>query len=107
MADSNFVDYVRFCRSGHGGPGSRHFRREKFAPKAIDGGDGGRGGHVILRGNAGMAASAPKMQSIYMPEAWWIAGGASQGPRSSSRGGLILDVPLGTVADARPAKSSK
>ena len=50
---SNFVDYVKiFCRSGNGGAGSKHFRREKFEPKGgPDGGDGGRGGHIILRGN--------------------------------------------------------
>jgi GTP-binding protein len=53
MSGSNFVDYVKiFCRSGKGGAGSTHFHREKFIPKGgPDGGDGGRGGHVILRGN--------------------------------------------------------
>lgn len=53
MASENFVDYVKiFCKSGNGGGGSRHFRREKYIPKGgPDGGDGGRGGHVILKGN--------------------------------------------------------
>ena len=53
MAGSNFVDYVKiFCRSGNGGAGSAHLHREKFIPKGgPDGGDGGRGGHVILKGN--------------------------------------------------------
>jgi len=53
MSESNFVDYVKiYCRSGKGGRGSSHFRREKYIPKGgPDGGDGGRGGHVILRGN--------------------------------------------------------
>ena len=53
MSGSNFVDYVKiYCRSGNGGAGSAHFRREKFEPKGgPDGGDGGRGGHIILRGN--------------------------------------------------------
>ena len=53
MSESNFVDYVKiYCRSGKGGKGSSHFRREKYIPKGgPDGGDGGRGGHVILRGN--------------------------------------------------------
>ena len=53
MAESNFVDYVKiYCRSGKGGRGSTHMRREKYTPNGgPDGGDGGRGGHVILRGN--------------------------------------------------------
>ena len=53
MAETNFVDYVKiFCRSGKGGRGSAHFRREKYIPKGgPDGGDGGDGGSVILRGN--------------------------------------------------------
>ena len=53
MAESNFVDYVKiYCRSGKGGAGSAHFRREKYIPRGgPDGGDGGRGGHVYLRGN--------------------------------------------------------
>ena len=53
MADSNFIDYVKiYCRSGNGGAGSTHMRREKYIPKGgPDGGDGGRGGHIILRAN--------------------------------------------------------
>ena len=53
MSESNFVDYVKiYCRSGKGGRGSSHFRREKYIPRGgPDGGDGGRGGHIILRGN--------------------------------------------------------
>jgi len=53
MSESNFVDYVKiYCRSGKGGRGSSHFHREKYVPRGgPDGGDGGRGGHVILRGN--------------------------------------------------------
>jgi GTP-binding protein len=52
--DKNFIDYIRiFTRSGHGGPGIKHFERSKHDAKAgPDGGDGGRGGHIILRGNA-------------------------------------------------------
>ena len=53
MAESNFIDYVKIlCRSGHGGAGSRHLHRAKYIPKGgPDGGDGGRGGHIFLRGN--------------------------------------------------------
>ena len=53
MAETNFVDYVKiFCRSGKGGRGSAHLRREKYIPKGgPDGGDGGDGGNIILRGN--------------------------------------------------------
>ena len=53
MASENFVDYVKICcRSGHGGPGSAHFHRSKITAKGgPDGGDGGRGGHVIVRGS--------------------------------------------------------
>ena len=51
MASSNFVDYVKiFCRSGKGGAGSTHFHRDNYTAKGgPDGGDGGRGGHIILR----------------------------------------------------------
>ena len=50
---NNFIDYIRiFCRSGHGGAGARHFMRNKLTAKGgPDGGDGGRGGHIILKGN--------------------------------------------------------
>ena len=53
MSNCNFIDYVTiFSKSGNGGGGSKHFRREKFVPKGgPDGGDGGRGGHIILKGN--------------------------------------------------------
>ncbi len=61
MADSNFIDYVKIlCRSGKGGAGSRHFYRAKYVPKGgPDGGDGGRGGHIILKGNRNMWTLLP------------------------------------------------
>ena len=61
MADSNFIDYVKIlCRSGKGGAGSRHFYRAKYVPKGgPDGGDGGRGGHIILKGNKNMWTLLP------------------------------------------------
>ncbi len=56
MSESNFIDYISiFCRSGKGGAGSVHFRREKYIPKGgPDGGDGGRGGHIIIKGNSNL-----------------------------------------------------
>ena len=61
MSSSNFIDHVKlYVRSGKGGAGAVHFRREKSVPKGgPDGGDGGRGGHVILQGNAQIATLLP------------------------------------------------
>ena len=97
--ESNFIDYVKImCRSGHGGPGSRHFRREKFAPKGgPDGGDGGRGGHIILRGNKQMWTLLHLKYRKHIYAEFGGSGGASQ---STGKDGedIYLDVPLGTVA---------
>jgi GTP-binding protein len=99
MATSNFIDYVKFCsRSGAGGAGSSHFRREKFVPKGgPDGGDGGRGGHIILRGNAQLWTLLHLKYKKHV-----IAEGGKPGEgglRSGAQGSdVILDVPLGTVA---------
>ncbi len=99
MAESNFVDYVKiFCRSGKGGPGSTHFHREKYIPKGgPDGGDGGRGGHVILRANKNL------WTLIHLKYARHIfAGHGEGGSRSRSFGkdgkDEIIEVPVGTVA---------
>jgi len=96
--DSNFVDYVKIMvRSGHGGPGSRHFRREKFSPKGgPDGGDGGRGGHIILRGNKQMWTLLHLKYRKHIIAEFGGSGGKS---RSSGKDGedIILDVPLGTI----------
>ena len=53
MAGSNFIDYVKiYCKSGKGGAGSSHFKRDRISPMGgPDGGDGGRGGDIIVRGN--------------------------------------------------------
>jgi GTP-binding protein len=99
MAETNFVDYVKiYARSGNGGPGSAHFRREKGEPMGgPDGGDGGRGGHVILRGSAQMwtLLHLKYQRHIY-------AGHGGSGSKMNSTGAngddVILDVPLGTVA---------
>ncbi len=97
--DSNFVDYVKImCRSGHGGPGSRHFRREKFSPKGgPDGGDGGRGGHIILRGNRQMWTLLHLKYRKHIIAEYGGSGGKS---RSTGKDGedIYLDVPLGTIA---------
>lgn len=99
MERGNFVDYIRiFCRSGKGGAGSSHFARTKFNPQAgPDGGDGGRGGHIILRGN---------------PQLWTLlhlryhknvlAQDGEKGSKNNCTGkngeDIILEVPLGTIA---------
>lgn len=99
MASSNFIDYVKFCaRSGKGGAGSAHLRREKFVPKGgPDGGDGGRGGHIILRGNA---QHWTLLHLKYQKHV--IAGGGENGGGGRKSGAqgedVLLEVPLGTVA---------
>ena len=99
MATSNFIDYVKFCsRSGAGGAGSAHFRREKFVPKGgPDGGDGGRGGHIILRGNAQLWTL---LHLKYKKHVIAESGMPGQGQLKSGSEGddIVLEVPLGTVA---------
>lgn len=99
MAESNFIDYVKFCsRSGAGGAGSVHFRREKHVPKGgPDGGDGGRGGNIILRGNAQLWTLLHlKYQKHVIAE----SGKGGEGGRRKGADGkdIILEVPLGTLA---------
>ncbi len=99
MASSNFVDYVKiFCRSGKGGAGSAHFRREKFvAMGGPDGGDGGRGANIILRGNSQYWTL---IHLKYKRHIFAEDGQNGSGARSTGRDGkdIIIDVPLGTVA---------
>ncbi len=99
MASSNFVDYVKiFCRSGNGGAGSAHFRREKFvAFGGPDGGDGGTGGSIILRGNKQYWTL---IHLKYQRHLFAENGEGGSGARSSGKDGksIIVDVPLGTVA---------
>ena len=99
MASSNFVDYVKiFARSGKGGAGSAHFRREKFvAFGGPDGGDGGKGGSIILRGNSQFWTL---IHLNYQRQLFAEDGQPGSGARSSGRDGkdVIVDVPLGTVA---------
>lgn len=99
MASSNFVDYVKlYCRSGKGGGGSVHFRKEKFVEfGGPDGGDGGRGGHIILRGNSQYWTL---IHLKYRKHIFAEDGKYGAGSRMSGRDGVdtILDVPLGTIA---------
>jgi len=92
------VDYVKiFCRSGNGGAGSAHLRREKYVPKGgPDGGDGGRGGHIILRGNKQMWTLLPLK---YRKHIFAKDGGNGLKQRSSGKDGadVFVDVPLGTI----------
>jgi GTP-binding protein len=99
VAESNFIDYVKFCsRSGAGGAGSVHFRREKHVPKGgPDGGDGGRGGHIILQGNAQLWTL---LHLKYKKHVIAEEGKGGEGGRRKGRDGkdVVLEVPLGTVA---------
>lgn len=98
MAASNFIDHVKMnARSGAGGAGSVHFRREKHVPKGgPDGGDGGRGGHIILRGNKQLWTL---LHLRYKKHAIAKDGNPGEGGQRSGAQGedVILDVPLGTI----------
>ncbi|MBN2349235.1 MAG: GTPase ObgE [Bacteroidales bacterium] len=99
MAESNFVDYIKiFCRSGKGGSGSTHFRREKFIPKGgPDGGDGGRGGHIILKGNSHLWTL---LHLRYKKHIFAEHGQSGSGAMKTGSDGkdTIIEVPLGTIA---------
>lgn len=98
MADSNFIDYVKInLRSGKGGAGSLHFHRAKYVPKGgPDGGDGGRGGHIMLKGNSHMWTLLPLRYNRHI-----FAGNGQSGSadRSTGKDGedVIIEVPCGTV----------
>ena len=98
MAESNFVDYVKiYCRSGKGGRGSTHMRREKYCPNGgPDGGDGGRGGHIILRGNRNYWTLLHLKFDRHA-----MAGHGESGSKGRSFGkdgeDKIIEVPCGTV----------
>ncbi len=99
MASSNFVDYVKiYCLSGNGGAGSVHFRREKYIPKGgPDGGDGGKGGDIIMVGNTQMWTLLHLRYERHLRAGHGEPGG---GQRSTGADGedIIIEVPLGTVA---------
>ena len=98
MPESNFIDYVKiFCASGHGGAGSTHLYRAKYIPKGgPDGGDGGRGGHVILRANTQFWTLIHlKYRKVVRAENGAPgSGGLCKGKQGTD---IILDVPVGTV----------
>ena len=98
MAESNFVDYVKiYCRSGKGGRGSSHFRRAKYIPKGgPDGGNGGRGGHIYLRGNRNYWTLLHLKYDRHIMATNGESGGAK---RSFGKDGQdkIIEVPCGTV----------
>ncbi|WP_259015925.1 GTPase ObgE [Emticicia fluvialis] len=99
MMTSNFIDYVKInCRSGNGGAGSKHFRREKHVPNGgPDGGDGGRGGHIVLRGNAQHWTLLHLKYRKHIKAEHGVAG--EGGRRAGAQGkDEIIEVPLGTVA---------
>jgi GTP-binding protein len=99
LEKSNFVDQIRiFCRSGHGGAGSKHFMRTKFnALAGPDGGDGGRGGHIMLRGNKNLWTL---LHLRYYKNVLAENGEAGSGNNCTGRFGkdIVIDVPLGTIA---------
>jgi GTP-binding protein len=99
MASDNFVDYVKIhCTSGNGGGGSTHFRREKYIPKGgPDGGDGGRGGHVILRGNKQLWTLLHLKFQKHI-KAGHGAHGSGNLKTGSQGEDVYIEVPLGTIA---------
>ncbi|GJM28726.1 MAG: GTPase Obg [Cyclobacteriaceae bacterium] len=99
MPSTNFIDHVKLCaRSGAGGAGSAHFRREKHVPKGgPDGGDGGRGGHIILEGNRQLWTLLHLRYKKHVTAGNGEHGGGS-GKSGAQGKDMILQVPLGTVA---------
>jgi len=99
MASDNFVDYVKIhCKSGSGGGGSTHFRREKYIPQGgPDGGDGGRGGHIILKGNKQLWTLLHLKFNKHIK-----AGHGSHGSGNLMKGSQgqdqYIEVPIGTIA---------
>ena len=99
LEKSNFVDQIRiFCKSGHGGAGIKHFRRDKLtAYGGPDGGDGGRGGHIILKGNSNLWTL---LHLRYFKNVLAENGENGSDNNKTGRYGkdIIIEVPLGTIA---------
>ena len=99
MSNPNFIDYVKIhCQSGKGGPGSAHFFRSRTNPRGgPDGGDGGRGGHIILRGNSQLWTLLHLKYSKHVKAGNGMNGGGQLKSGADGKDN-ILEVPLGTVA---------
>ncbi len=99
MASDNFVDYVKIhTKSGNGGGGSTHFRREKYIPKGgPDGGDGGRGGHVIVRGNKQLWTLLHLKYHKHIKADHGVHGSGALKTGAQGKD-TYIDVPLGTLA---------
>lgn len=99
MEKTNFIDYIRiFCKSGHGGAGSKHFMRTKYnAMAGPDGGDGGRGGHIILKGNAQLWTL---LHLRYYKNVLAENGEGGNKNNQTGRFGkdIVIEVPLGTIS---------
>jgi len=99
MASDNFVDYVKIhTKSGNGGGGSTHFRREKYIPKGgPDGGDGGRGGHVIVRGNKQLWTLLHLKYHKHIKAEHGVHGSGALKTGAQGKD-MYIEVPLGTIA---------
>lgn len=99
MATTNFVDYVKiYCRSGNGGKGSAHFRREKYLAKGgPDGGDGGQGGSIIMVGNEQMWTLLHLRYTRHIRADHGESGSKQQSTGASGKD-ILIEVPLGTLA---------
>lgn len=99
MATSNFVDYVKiFCKSGNGGAGSSHFRREKYLPKGgPDGGDGGKGGDIVMVGNPQMWTLLHLRYTRHLRAEHGESGGKQRSTGANGKD-ILIEVPLGTIA---------
>jgi GTP-binding protein len=99
MATSNFVDYVKiFCKSGNGGAGSAHFRREKYLPKGgPDGGDGGKGGDIVMVGNPQMWTLLHLRYTRHLRAEHGQSGGKQRSTGANGKD-ILIEVPLGTIA---------
>ena len=99
MSGSNFVDYIKIhCHSGNGGAGSAHLRREKYKPKGgPDGGDGGRGGHIILKGNKNLWTLLHLRYTRHVSADNGVNGSSNQSTGAFGKD-VFIEVPLGTIA---------